>query len=537
MPDLSTRPRRVLFAGVALAALGLTGCAAKTGDAVSAAAQSTSATAAPSSSAAGRSPCCPPPPPAGGVHDDRGGLREGPSRVDGDLLLRTLLGTRDADRQRSPADVFAAASVKTMTTVTDARGFVDAVRRELDGDRGATVESHIAALADLARSGVKVAVCRPTCRAAAAATVLTTAKLNVKADQREADVKSVLTKVENRRGRRGSRLCHRRQGGWFEGERHRHTDRAEHDDDLSDRGADQGAQPGPGASRCRLRPVRRRPRRSSTTPRDSPPRDPGRAGRRPGSRRRGSSAYRPHSARASSLLPLPLALVVRAPWTSLGTPHCRPSATPCASPSSARQVPPGSRSSSASRSPGSRPDRMAGRRPPYVPSSPSPRPAHPSSAVSRPPQSPGPRRDRRPLARCGVRSDPSFTTAGVVVAGTFDRHAVSRSRHGGAFRSVDTGLDEAATTSAPAVGATSLRVTLPLSSPGSSRAPSNVSPRARGVQRDDHLRGQLAWPDDNDAAGGLSPWNAIPTPPSPYHSSCCSSPWFLATLRGAGSPS
>lgn len=200
MPDLSTRPRRVLFAGVALAALGLTGCAAKTGDAVSAAAQSTSATAAPSSSAAGTITVL-----------AAASLQEAFTTIGADFekahpgstvtfSFGPSSGLATQIVNGSPADVFAAASVKTMTTVTDAKAAGSSTPFAVNSMEIAVPPSnpaHIAALADLARSGVKVAVCQADVPCgAAAATVLTTAKLNVKPISEEADVKSVLTKVE-----------------------------------------------------------------------------------------------------------------------------------------------------------------------------------------------------------------------------------------------------------------------------------------------------------------------------------------------------
>jgi molybdate transport system substrate-binding protein len=100
----------------------------------------------------------------------------------------------------SPADVFAAASPKTMQTVTDAKDAASPQNFATNileiatppGDPGG-VES----LADVAKPSVKLAVCAATAPCGAVAqTMFTNNKLTVKPVTEEVDVKSVLSKVE-----------------------------------------------------------------------------------------------------------------------------------------------------------------------------------------------------------------------------------------------------------------------------------------------------------------------------------------------------
>ena len=95
-------------------------------------------------------------------------------------------------------DVFASASPKNMTMVTSQvatpRDFASNTMEIAvpPGNPG-----HVASLADLAKSGVKVALCQAQVPCGAvAATVLANAKLKVKPVTLEPDVKSTLTKVE-----------------------------------------------------------------------------------------------------------------------------------------------------------------------------------------------------------------------------------------------------------------------------------------------------------------------------------------------------
>jgi molybdate transport system substrate-binding protein len=102
--------------------------------------------------------------------------------------------------QGAPADVFASASVKNMTQVTDAGGASTSknfVKNVMEIAVPPSNPAHIAALADLAKSSVKVALCQAQVPCGAtAAKVFANAKITVKAVTLEADVKSTLTKVE-----------------------------------------------------------------------------------------------------------------------------------------------------------------------------------------------------------------------------------------------------------------------------------------------------------------------------------------------------
>lgn len=99
----------------------------------------------------------------------------------------------------APADVFASASAKDMATLTSA-GAATAPTTFATNSLTVVVPSanpaQIASLADLARAGVKVAQCQPAVPCGVlAAKVLATAGLTVTPATLEPDVKSVLTKV------------------------------------------------------------------------------------------------------------------------------------------------------------------------------------------------------------------------------------------------------------------------------------------------------------------------------------------------------
>ena len=103
--------------------------------------------------------------------------------------------------QGAPVDVFAAASDKTMALVVDAGNAAGAPTRfatnTLEIAVPAANPAGVTGLADLARAGVKVALCAPTVPCGAASTkVLDAAKLTVTPVTQEQDVKSVLTKVQ-----------------------------------------------------------------------------------------------------------------------------------------------------------------------------------------------------------------------------------------------------------------------------------------------------------------------------------------------------
>ncbi|SHF77195.1 molybdate transport system substrate-binding protein [Jatrophihabitans endophyticus] len=103
--------------------------------------------------------------------------------------------------QGKPADVFASASTKNMTSVTDAkdadkpRNFVS---NTLEIATPPKNPATITTLADLAKPGVKVAVCDAAVPCGAVAkTVLANAKLTVKPAASLQDVKSTLAVVES----------------------------------------------------------------------------------------------------------------------------------------------------------------------------------------------------------------------------------------------------------------------------------------------------------------------------------------------------
>ncbi|MEE4542572.1 molybdate ABC transporter substrate-binding protein [Streptomyces sp. V4-01] len=101
----------------------------------------------------------------------------------------------------APADVFAAASPKTMKTVTGAGDGVGApttfVRNQLEIATLPGNPRHVTTLKDLTGPGLKVALCAKTVPCGAAAqTALTASGLKLTPVSYEQDVKSALTKVE-----------------------------------------------------------------------------------------------------------------------------------------------------------------------------------------------------------------------------------------------------------------------------------------------------------------------------------------------------
>ncbi|MFJ1587528.1 molybdate ABC transporter substrate-binding protein [Streptomyces sp. NPDC088197] len=101
----------------------------------------------------------------------------------------------------APADVFAAASTKTMKIVTDAKDAAGApapfVRNQLEIATLPGNPDKIASLKDLTKSGLKVALCAKTVPCGAAAqTALTDSGLKLTPVSYEQDVKAALTKVE-----------------------------------------------------------------------------------------------------------------------------------------------------------------------------------------------------------------------------------------------------------------------------------------------------------------------------------------------------
>jgi molybdate transport system substrate-binding protein len=101
----------------------------------------------------------------------------------------------------APADVFAAASPKTMKTVTDAKDAAGTpatfVRNQLEIATLPGNPKKIGSLKDLTKPGLKVALCDKTVPCGAAAhTALTASGLKLTPVSYEQDVKSALTKVE-----------------------------------------------------------------------------------------------------------------------------------------------------------------------------------------------------------------------------------------------------------------------------------------------------------------------------------------------------
>ena len=101
--------------------------------------------------------------------------------------------------QGAPADVYASASTKTMSQVVDsgqATSPSDFASNVMEIAVPVKNPAGITALSDLARSGVKVALCQAAVPCGAtAAKVFTNAELTVTPVTQEVDVKAVLTKV------------------------------------------------------------------------------------------------------------------------------------------------------------------------------------------------------------------------------------------------------------------------------------------------------------------------------------------------------
>jgi molybdate transport system substrate-binding protein len=102
--------------------------------------------------------------------------------------------------QGAPADVFASASMKNMDQVVAARAAnapTPFAKNVMEIAVPPNNPANITSLADLAKPGVKVALCQPQVPCGTvAAKVFANAKITVKPVTQEADVKSTLTKVE-----------------------------------------------------------------------------------------------------------------------------------------------------------------------------------------------------------------------------------------------------------------------------------------------------------------------------------------------------
>jgi molybdate transport system substrate-binding protein len=101
--------------------------------------------------------------------------------------------------QGAPVDVFASASEKNMQSLgSQAVDPTDFVSNTLEIAVPPSNPGHVASVADLAKPGVKVAVCDPAVPCGAVATqVFANAKVTVKPTASEADVKSTLAAVES----------------------------------------------------------------------------------------------------------------------------------------------------------------------------------------------------------------------------------------------------------------------------------------------------------------------------------------------------
>lgn len=102
--------------------------------------------------------------------------------------------------QSAPADVFASAAPKNMATVVsagNASGSTNFVKNRAEIAAAPGNPAHVASVADLAKSSVKVALCEPAVPCGAvAAQVFKNAGVTVKAAASEPDVKSTLAIVE-----------------------------------------------------------------------------------------------------------------------------------------------------------------------------------------------------------------------------------------------------------------------------------------------------------------------------------------------------
>lgn len=98
----------------------------------------------------------------------------------------------------APADVFASASPKNMAAVKAATAPVTFARNSLEIATSPKNPAKIASVADLGRSGVKVAVCAPAVPCGAvAAKVFANARVHVRPVANEANVKATLAVVES----------------------------------------------------------------------------------------------------------------------------------------------------------------------------------------------------------------------------------------------------------------------------------------------------------------------------------------------------
>lgn len=120
------------------------------------------------------------------------------------VTVKVNLGASSALAQQinsgAPADVFASASPTNMKQVVSAGGASSStnfVKNVMEVAVPPGNPTHITSVTDLAKSGVKVALCQPQVPCGVvAASVFKNAKITVKPATLEQDVKSTLTKVE-----------------------------------------------------------------------------------------------------------------------------------------------------------------------------------------------------------------------------------------------------------------------------------------------------------------------------------------------------
>jgi molybdate transport system substrate-binding protein len=98
----------------------------------------------------------------------------------------------------APVDVFASASPTTMAEVDSAEHPTDFATNKLEIATPPSNPAHVTSIMDLAKPGVKIAVCDPAVPCGdVAQTVFANAKLEVTPAARETDVKSVIAAVES----------------------------------------------------------------------------------------------------------------------------------------------------------------------------------------------------------------------------------------------------------------------------------------------------------------------------------------------------